>query len=89
MAPRTQGVQLHPNCLPGECTNTLIGNANVNVKKQFRDASFNLSIESIHLVMFSLIVIYIVLGVALTPGHQGHRGLNCLRIACLVNAPTH
>ena len=89
MAPRTQGVQLHPNCLPGECTNTLIGNANVNVKKQFRDDSFNLSIESIHLVMFSLIVIYIVLGVALTPGHQGHRGLNCLRIACLVNAPTH
>jgi hypothetical protein len=75
--------------LPGECTNTLIGNANVNVKKQFREDSFNLSIESICLVMFLLIVIYIVLGVALTLEHQGYKGFNCLPFACLVKAPTH
>jgi len=70
-ASRTQGIQLPPNCLPGESTNTLIGNAKFTVKKQFRIAC---------LVMFSLIV---------TPGHQGHKGFNCLRIACLVITPTH
>jgi hypothetical protein len=77
-APRTQGIHLPSICLPGECTNTLIGNANVNVKKQFRDDSFNL-----------LIVIYIFLVVALTPEHKGHKGFNCLQFAYLVNAPTH
>jgi hypothetical protein len=80
LSPVHQGRRIHlPSiCLPGECTNTLIGNANVNVKKQFRDDSFNL-----------LIVIYIFLVVALTPEHKGHKGFNCLQFAYLVNAPTH
>jgi hypothetical protein len=85
---RTHGIQLPPNCLPGECINTLIGHANVNVKNQFQDGNFNLLIESICPVRFSLIVIYIFLGVVLTPEYQGRRGFNCLRFACLVNAPT-